>query len=96
MANNKRKFVVSLEIDSKSAEQQIKASAKNISAILENMNKSGDSMTYFKELVGYISKLDSEMSALKKKHGADTFNKMFGSLDTNLQKQMQNQWVLHL
>lgn len=90
MANNKRKFVVSLEIDSKSAEQQIKASAKNISAILENMNKSGDSMTYFKELVGYISQLDAEMNAFKKKHGVDTFNKMFGGLDTTLTNQMQN------
>ena len=89
MANNRR-FVVNLEIDSSTAEKQIKTTAKNIKAILTDMGNASDKMTYFKELVDYISQIDSQLNAFKKKYGDDMFNKMFGGLDSSLQKQMES------
>lgn len=90
MANNNRKFTLSLEIDSKTAEQQIKTTAKNINKILEGMGNASDKMTYFKELADYIGQIDQQLGAFRKTHGEDMFNKMFGGLDSGLQKQMQS------
>ena len=90
MANNNRKFTLSLEIDSKTAEQQMKTTAKNINKILEGMGNASDKMTYFKELADYIGQIDQQLGAFRKTHGEDMFNKMFGGLDLGLQKQMQS------
>lgn len=84
----KRRFTVSLDIDTKDAEKQVKATAENIKTILADMGKASDKMGYFKELVDYIGQVDAALLALKAKHG-DTFNSMFSGLDTSLKSEME-------
>ena len=85
----KRRFTVSLDISTKDAEKQIRATTKNLKAILADMGKASDKMSYFKELSDYLSQIDAELDNFKQKYGEDMFNKMFAGLDTNLQKEIE-------
>lgn len=90
MANKNRRFVVDLEIDSSTAEKQIKTTAKNFKTILADLGNASDKMTYFKELADYISQIDRQLDAFRNTHGEGMFNKIFGGLDEGLQREMQN------
>lgn len=90
MANNNRKFVVSLEIDSKTAEQQIKTSSKNIEKILANIGNASDKITYFKGLVDEISNVDQQLADFKAKYGEKMFVEMFGTFGTDLENKLQS------
>lgn len=85
----KKRFTVSLNIDTKDAEKQIKATVGNIKTILTDMGNASDKMGYFKELVDYIQQVDSELTAFKKKN-SDAFDNMFNGLDENLKQVMAN------
>ena len=90
MGNNvKKRFTVSLDIDTKDLEKQVKGTVGNIKTILSDIGKASDKMTYFKELVDYLGQIDSELAAFKQKHGDGFFNQMFGGLDENLRKEME-------
>ena len=85
----KRKFTVSLDIDTKDAEKQIQSTVGNIKHILADMGNASDKMGYFKELVNYIQQVDHALTAFKQKnHGA--FDDMFDGLDTNLKEVLAN------
>ena len=84
----KRRFTVSLDIDTKDAEKQIKATVGNLKTILADLGSASDKMGYFKELVDYISQIDSALTVLKNKN-ADAFSHMFDGLDENLRKQLE-------
>jgi TP901 family phage tail tape measure protein len=86
----KRRFTVSLDIETKDVEKQVKATVGNLKTILTDLGNASDKMTYFKELTDYISQVDAELDAFKKKHGEGMFNKIFGGLDTSLRKEMEN------
>lgn len=86
----KRKFTVSLDIDTKDAEKQIKSTVGNLKDILANMGTASDKMNYFKELADYLSQVDAELDNFKKKHGEDLFAKTFGSLDGSLKKELES------
>lgn len=90
MANNNRKFVVSLEIDSKTAEQQIKTSSKNIEKILANIGNASDKITYFKGLVDEISNVDKQLADFKAKYGEKMFAEMFGTFGTDIENKLQS------
>lgn len=85
-----KKFVASLEIDSTTAEKQIKNAAKNIISSINNIGKASDKVTYFKGLVEQVGELDGELAAFKTKFGENMFNEMFGQLNSGLEKEMQN------
>lgn len=85
----KKRFTVSLDIDTKDAEKQIKATVGNLKTILAEMGNASDKMTYFKDLAGYLSQIDAAMDAFKKKHGQGLFDKTFGGLDSNLRKELE-------
>ena len=90
MANNiKKRFTVSLDIDTKDAEKQIKATVGNLKTILADIGSASDKMSYFKELSDYLSQVDSELDRFKQKHGDGMFNQIFGGLDYNLRKEME-------
>lgn len=88
--NSKRTMLLDLKVnlDSKDAERNIASLGKDIMTLMNAMNSSGKGMNVFKELVSYISKLDSEMNAFRSKHAND-FDRIFGGIDTTLLNQMQ-------
>lgn len=85
----KKRLTVSLDIDTKDVEKQIKATAENIKTILTDMGNASDKMGYFKELANYLSQVDAQLSGFRQKYGEDLFGKMFGGFDTNLQKELE-------
>lgn len=89
MADNKKKFIVSLEIETKTAEQQIKASGKNIEKALAEAGKASDKVTYFKGLVEEIANVDRQLSDFKNKFGDAMFNEMFGKFNENIEGQLK-------
>ena len=59
MAGNiKRRFTVSLDIDTKDAEKQIKSTVGNLKTILDNIGTASDKMGVFKELADYLSQIE--------------------------------------
>ena len=84
----KRRFTVSLDIDTKDAEKQIKATVGNLKTILADMGNAADKMSYFKELVDYISQVDKALASLRATN-KEAFDHMFDGLDTNLKKQLE-------
>ncbi len=91
MANNSKRTLtldLRVDLDSKEAERNIEALGKEFLSLMSKMNKSGKGMNVFKDLVGYISRLDSEMTTFRREH-ADDFNRIFGDIDTTLLNQMQ-------
>ena len=62
----KRRFTVSLDIETKDIEKQIKATASNVKTILADLGKASDKMGYFKELVDYIGQIDTALTSLQK------------------------------
>ena len=85
----KRRFTISLDIETKDVKKQIKATVDNLKVMLADLGSASDKMGYFKELVDYISQIDKAMSALREKHG-DAFEGMFGGLDSELRKALEN------
>ena len=85
----KRRFTVSLDIDTKDAEKQIKSTVGNLKTILADLGSASDKMAYFKELADYLSQVDTQLDSLRQKYGEGIFNQMFGGLDENLRKQME-------
>ena len=61
----KKRFTVSLDIDTKDIEKQVKATVGNLKTILADLGKASDKMWYFKELVDYstINELGSIQSS---------------------------------
>lgn len=88
--NSKRTLTLDLrvDLDSKEAERNIESLGKEFLSLMSKMNKSGKGMNVFKDLVSYISRLDSEMTTFRREH-ADDFNRIFGDIDTTLLNQMQ-------
>ena len=92
MANNARKrFTVQLDVEPKISTSQVQAVLKNLGAIFSDFQKKSEKMTYFQELVDYLHQIDSELTRLKKIHGAKAVNKAFGGLGESIQKQLQSQ-----
>ena len=90
MANNARKrFTVQLDVEPKISTSQVQAVLKNLGAIFSDFQKKSEKMTYFQELVDYLHQIDSELTRLKKIHGAKAVNKAFGGLGESIQKQLQ-------
>lgn len=85
----KRRFTVSLDIETKDIEKQIKATASNVKTILADLGKASDKMGYFKELVDYIGQIDTALTSLQKNNKA-SFDHMFDGLDENLKKVMES------
>ena len=85
----KRRFTVSLDIDTKDAEKQIKSTVGNLKTILAELGSASDKMTYFKELADYLSQIDAQLDAFKQKYGEGIFNQMFGGLDESLRKEFE-------
>lgn len=92
--NNKKKFIIDLEIDSKTAEQQIKSSVKNFNDAVAKFGKGFGGTKYFQEIIGYINAIDEQADAFKKKHGDDLFQKVFGDLDSNLTSELEKAFGL--
>ena len=89
MGNNVRKrFTVSLDIETKDLEKQVKSTVGNLKTILADLGNASDKMGYFKELVDYIGQIDAAMTALRSKN-KDAFNHMFDGLDTSLKQQLE-------
>ena len=86
----KRRFTISLDVDTKDVEKQVKATVGNLKTILSDLGNASDKMTYFKELADYLSQVDSELDRFKKKHGDGMFANIFGGLDSNLRKEMES------
>lgn len=84
----KKRFTVSLDIDTKDVEKQVKATVGNLKTILADLGKASDKMGYFKELVDYIGQIDTALTTLKTKN-KDAFNHMFDGLDENLHNQLE-------
>lgn len=84
----KRRFTVTLDVDTKSMEKQIKGTVDNLKTILADMSNSSNNMGYFKEVIDYIGQIDRALLDLKSKHG-DAFGKMFGTLDEDLRGQLE-------
>ncbi len=90
MANNfKRRYTVKLDIDTIDAEKQIKATVSNLQTIISKLNSSSNKMSYFKELVDYLTQIDAEVDRLKTKHGEGVVNQVFGNLDSRLKKELE-------
>ena len=85
----KKRFTVSLDLDTKDVEKQVKATVGNLKTILSDLGKASDKMGYFKELVDYIGQIDKALTALKSKN-KDAFNSMFDGLDADLKKVMES------
>lgn len=89
MGNNvKKRFTVSLDIDTKDIKKQFEGIGSNLQTLLADIGKASDKMGYFKELVDYISQIDKAMTALREKN-KDAFDHMFDGLDENLRNQLQ-------
>ena len=90
MGNNvKKRFTVSLDIETKDLEKQVKSTVGNLKTILSDLGNASDKMGYFKELVGYIGQVDAALTALSSKN-KDAFSHMFDGLDTGLKKQLED------
>lgn len=85
----KKRFTVSLDIETKDVEKQVKATVGNLKTILADLGKASDKMGYFKELVDYIGQIDTALTTLKTKN-KDAFNHMFDGLDENLRNQLES------
>lgn len=90
MGNNvKKRFTVSLDIETKDLEKQVKSTVGNLKTILADLGSASDKMGYFKELVDYIGQVDAALTALRAKN-QDAFNHMFDGLDASLKKQLED------
>lgn len=87
--NFNKRFTVNLEIDTKTAEKQVKATVGNLREILADIGKESSKMEVFRELSDYLRQVDDQLSALKQKHGDKLFNEIFGNLDGNLLKEIE-------
>ena len=85
----KKRFTVSLDIETKDVEKQVKATVGNLKTILADLGKASDKMGYFKELVDYIGQIDTALTALRAKN-KDAFDHMFDGLDADLKKVMES------
>ena len=89
MGNNvKKRFTVSLDIETKDLEKQVKGTVGNIKTILADIGSAADKMSYFKELVDYIGEIDSALVALRTKNKS-AFDHMFDGLDENLKREFE-------
>lgn len=86
--NVNKRFTVSLDIDTKDVEKQVKVTAGNLKTILADLGKASDKMGYFKELVNYIGQVDTALTVLRSKN-KDAFDHMFDGLDEGLKRQLQ-------
>lgn len=84
----KKRFTVSLDIETKDVEKQVKATVGNLKTILADLGKASDKMGYFKELVNYIGQVDAALTTLRNKN-KDAFDHMFDGLDEGLKRQLQ-------
>lgn len=84
----KKRFTVSLDIETKDVEKQVKATVGNLKTILADLGKASDKMGYFKELVDYIGQIDTALTALRSKN-KNAFDNMFDGLDADLKKAME-------
>ncbi|MGN1284096.1 MAG: hypothetical protein ACI4TY_02200, partial [Candidatus Limosilactobacillus intestinavium] len=84
----KKRFTVSLDIEAKDVEKQVKATVGNLKTILADLGKASDKMGYFKELVNYIGQVDAALTTLRNKN-KDAFDHMFDGLDEGLKRQLQ-------
>lgn len=86
--NVNKRFTVSLDIDTKDVEKQVKATVGNLKTILADLGKASDKMGYFKELVNYIGQVDTALATLRNKN-KNAFDHMFDGLDEGLKRQLQ-------
>lgn len=89
MGNNvKKRFTVSLDIETKDLEKQVKGTVSNLKTILADLGSASDKMGYFKELVEYIGQIDSALVAMRSKN-KDAFSHMFDGLDAGLKQEFE-------
>ena len=91
MAKNRdvnRKYTVQLDINTKDAEAQIKSLSTNYKKILSDFSGAASKMNVFKELVDYITQVDTALNRLKNENPVN-FKNLFGSLDANLTKSLE-------
>lgn len=91
MAKNRdvnRKYTVQLDINTKDAEAQIKSLSNNYKKILSDFSGAASKMNVFKELVDYITQVDTALNRLKNENPVN-FKNLFGSLDANLTKSLE-------
>ena len=89
MGNNvKKRFTVSLDIETKDLEKQVKGTVSNLKTLLTDLGSASDKMGYFKELVGYIGQIDSALVSLRS-NNKGAFDHMFDGLDANLKQEFE-------
>ena len=91
MANNSginRKYTVQLDISTKDAEAQIKSLSNNYKKILSDFSGAASKMNVFKDLVDYITQVDTALNRLKNENPIG-FKNFFGGLDANLTKSLE-------
>mgnify|MGYP003318861808 CR=1 FL=1 len=88
MANKKLNATAKLFLDTKDAQKDAKAFVEDIKQKLSEMESAADKMTVFKDVVAYISQIDSALNTLRK-NNKDAFAHMFDGLDGNLRKQLE-------
>ena len=86
----KKKFIASLEITTKDAEQQIKGASKKIIEQINNIGKASDKVTYFKSLVENITDVENSLHAFKTQFGEDMLNDILGHISPAIDAELKN------
>lgn len=88
MAHKKLQATAELFLNTKNAKKDAQIFIDDLKQKLTDMESAADKMTVFKDMVGYIGKVDKALSAMRA-NNKDAFDKMFGGLDANLKKQLE-------
>ena len=89
MAHKKLQATATLFLDTSNAQSDAKRFVNDIKQKLAEVENAADKMSVFKDVVEYIAQIDRALSALKIKN-ADVFKNVFGNLDTDLKKQLED------
>ena len=83
-----RRFDIDININTENAEQKIKNLNKVVGKTFDDIGSSSNKMGVFKELVGYLAQIDSQLMDFNK-YDKNLFAKIFGGLDSNLTKETE-------
>jgi len=85
----KKKFIASLEIDTKTAEQQIKGTSQKIINQINNIGKASDKMTYFKPLVEDLSNIEDSLHDFESKFGKNMLDEILGHISPQIETELK-------
>lgn len=89
MPNNiKQVYEFQFKFNKGDMSQQLKAIAKDVQSLTDNLGASEDKFSVFQVLADYLKKTDAAFSAFKKEHKND-FDAILGDIDPSLFKQVQ-------